>query len=70
MFKSPSYKVVCCNADCWFEDYATEDQPCWGDVDAIPSEDDWTWIHACQGHRNYDWTGNESNIYIKEPKTR
>ena len=70
MFKSPSYEKVCCNADCWFEDYSTEDQPCWGKVEAIDedySEDDWTWIHACKGHKGFDYRGGEHQQYTKEP---
>jgi len=73
MFKSKSYKTCCsCDAHCLRSDDATEQQPCWGEVDAIdeiPStDDDWTWLHGCQGHINYDWTGSVPNVYIPEPK--
>jgi len=68
---SKSYNPAsCCGDDCSFNWHATEEEPCWGDVeviDEIYSETDWSWIHACQGHTNYDWTGSEKNIYIPEP---
>ena len=51
-----------CGADCYRSDDTTTDQPCWGQVDAIAEEkfgeDDWVWVHACQGHIDqYDGSG-------------
>ena len=69
MFKSSSYKLTCCADGCYWIDDSTPEQPCWGKVKAIDEisagEDGW-WVHACQGHINYDWTGNNKNVYIKE----
>jgi len=54
---SKSYKKCSCQDDC----YALgmhEDEPCWGNVNAIDEVQewiDWDWVHACQGHKaKYD----------------
>jgi len=43
---------ACCGTDCSWHD--TEGEPCWGDVTVIDEvqygEDEWGWIHACEGH--------------------
>ncbi len=55
----------CCGADCYAEDMY-EPEPCWGDVeciDEIYSDDDYTWIHACEGHKP-KWEGEK---YLPEP---
>ena len=30
--------------------YATQHEPCWGDVEVVGEEDD-CWVYACRGHR-------------------
>ena len=56
---SPSYgkSKKCCNCDCWL--LGQGKGICWGDVgvdtEVTVAEDDWVWIHACQGHKGmYD----------------
>lgn len=57
----------CCGADCWAEHWLEEyGGPCWGDVEVIDEEytdDDYWWIHACEGHAN-----GYGGPYIPEPK--
>lgn len=64
--KAASYKKSeCCGANCDLLD-CYDDQPCWGEVDVIDedwTEDDWWWVHACEGHRLY----REGTAYIPEP---
>jgi hypothetical protein len=56
--KSESYKISdCCGADCNFENNSS-DEPCWGEVEVVGEEyndEDYWWIHACQGHLYIDW---------------
>jgi hypothetical protein len=59
---------ACCNSDCYALDCnKNQDEPCWGDVEVIDEivyDDDWSWIHACQGHKSC-WEGKP---YIPEGK--
>ena len=44
----------CCGASCFGKD-SDPLQPCYGEVVVIDEEyndDDYWWVHACQGHRN------------------
>jgi len=47
-----------CGAPCDFE---KEDEPCWGDINAVDEvyDDDgyYEWIHACEGHRQCSMGG-------------
>lgn len=48
-FNLPSYRK-CGNKECYFD---SEEQPCWGQtkiVDESSIEDDFWWVHACEGH--------------------
>jgi len=61
---STPYVPCSCGAGCPYED-KNSDEPCWGPVhavDEIYSEDDWWWIHACEGHHDKADGGE----YIKE----
>ena len=53
MTASASYNPrACCNADCTMLD-VDDAEPCWGDVEVIDEDwcdEDWWWVHACQGH--------------------
>jgi hypothetical protein len=54
-------KKRCCGADC---DLGTPQKPCWGNVkvvDELYTEDDYVWIHACEGHQNI----RDGGLYIK-----
>jgi hypothetical protein len=49
-----SKKAKCCGDPCCMADHCREGEPCWGEVevdDELWWEDDWMWIHACEGHR-------------------
>lgn len=50
--RSPSYRSSeCCNADCHL---GTVTEPCWGEVEVVDEEydeQDYYWVHACQGHK-------------------
>jgi len=42
-----------------------KDQQCWGQViatDEVPVDDDWWWIHSCEGH--------DSHRYIPEKEDK
>lgn len=57
-----SYKLCCNYGSCWNE--RDEAEPCWGVTEAIDeeyTEDDYWWIHGCQGHLEY------FGKYIQEP---
>ena len=48
--KSESYKPCHCGADCGA---GNDTEICWGEVNAVDewqSEEDWGWIHRCEGH--------------------
>lgn len=54
----PSYKSAdCCkDVDCLYENDVT---PCWGQVTVVDesySDDDWWWIHACEGHSDMPYS--------------
>lgn len=57
-----SAKDGCCGSPCAGE--GVKDEPCYGTIDVIDEveveEDDWQWVHACDGHSN--WPGK----YIPE----
>jgi hypothetical protein len=39
-----------CGAPC---DFVRDDEPCWGDIDVVDEivyDDDYSWVHACEGH--------------------
>lgn len=59
---SESYKECdACGADCDLFNFQREGEPCWGEVivvDEISSDDDYGWIHACEGH---------ADCYYNEP---
>lgn len=45
---------ACCKGSDCYALGLNADEPCWGDVDVEAEEhweDDWCWIHACQGHQ-------------------
>lgn len=68
MSKSASYKQAdCCRGvDCVLLD-AYDDQPCWGQVTVVDedyTEDDWWWVHACEGHAQH----RDGVTYIPEGK--
>lgn len=52
MESHPCYNPeACCGKDCYA--LYNEDEPCWGDVyveDEEWTEDDYYWVHACEGH--------------------
>jgi hypothetical protein len=54
-YRLPSYNnKACCNSDC---NHGLDIQePCWGAVEVRGEErwgdDDWDWVHACEGHAN------------------
>lgn len=61
-----SYKACTCGADCWAEG-TNDNEPCWGEVSAIDewySEDDYGWIHGCEGHDGDMYCGKS---YRPEP---
>ena len=59
------YKPCDCGVDCDLHE-ADENEPCWGSVcavDEIQFEDDYQWVHACQGHETYSTGGK----YVPAP---
>jgi hypothetical protein len=69
--QSESYNPkACCGDDCFRFD---DKEPCWGDVEVIDeiqiAEDDWGWIHACQGHKTLWHDYHEyTEKYVEELK--
>lgn len=64
--KSKSYKQAdCCgDNDCNLLGY-NDNEPCWGQVrvqDEEWTEDDYWWIHRCEGHDIW------ADSYVKEPE--
>lgn len=60
---NPSY--CCVGADCYKFGINNENEPCWGNVmviDKIQYDDDYSWVHACQGH----WDSYDGGVYLKE----
>ena len=52
-----AYRQCDCGEDCYIRDFEEEEREgkCWGRVnviDKIESEDDHSWVHACEGHRD------------------
>ena len=44
--------AFCCGSDCWAHEMNPA-EPCWGNVEVVDeeySDDDYWWIHECQGH--------------------
>lgn len=66
MKKLPSYEQCSCPSDCYMLDIEEDpNKPCWGEVRAIDEidwGDDWSWVHACEGHASvYDGDVYEEN---------
>lgn len=61
---SDSYKrAPCCGADCSRLDW-NPDEPCWGTVtvyDVDSPEEDWGWLHMCQGHYEEQYVPETQN---------
>jgi hypothetical protein len=51
-YRLPSYRAATCCPDTHCN-HDSQDQPCWGNVEVRGESDwgdDWSWIHACEGH--------------------
>jgi hypothetical protein len=59
-------KSNCCGTDChWLNKDSTKS--CWGKVnvvDEVYTDDDYWWIHACEGHQYI----NDGGKYVSEVK--
>lgn len=59
MPKKESYRSAecCADGDCYILD-SQKNEPCWGQVTVVAEEytdDDYWWIHVCEGHANCCW---------------